>query len=94
MTMPFDRLVVHRLDMLPGDQPWDVIPELLQPAHTVCGEYPSATVAWSALETAGFRSCRGAVVSPPLEGLYDINTVLRLAHPTGAKVILARRAGS
>lgn len=88
---PFDRLVIEKLDALPGEGAWDVMPEFCRPRPSICGEYPTAGAAASALEAAGYNPTKAAVATPPLAAFYDLQTVLKFEDAEGRKVLLARR---
>ena len=91
---PFDRFVIERLDALPGQQHWDVMPADGQAHLAVCGEYPTASAAAAALEAAGFGLTRFAVAVAQMNGRHDPQTILKFAGAEGSRLVLARRLGS
>jgi hypothetical protein len=89
--MDWTARVITALDALPGDRPWEVIPGAFTPPMPVCGSYPTAGAAHSALIAAGFRPTGKAIASPPLAPHYDLQTVVRSTAGEGLDVILVRR---
>ena len=99
MADPLNDKIVAALDGVAGSPGliWDVLPPLYtekQWCERLCVEYPSATAAWGALKAAGFAPTGDYLPAPPLDWLYDQQTVLRFKDDLDRGLLLARRKRS